>query len=85
MTTTKIREARFRAGLSQREVGAAVNRSGMWMSFAERGKLDLKPEEEATILRAIIHLAKFKAAVRKNREILYADLRFPSTRAMAAE
>jgi transcriptional regulator with XRE-family HTH domain len=80
---TRIREARRNAGLRQRDVGEAVGRSGMWMSFAERGKLELKRNEEAAILRAIARLARYKTVVRKQREALVADLRLPATRTRA--
>lgn len=83
--TTKIREARQKANVRQQDVAEAVGRTGMWLCNVEAGKLRIRPDQEAAILRAIARLAKFREAVREAKRDLLMDLRVQHERCRSAE
>ena len=76
---SKIRNARLRARLSQAEVGAAIGKSDMWVSLAERNRVPVTTELERRILKAISGLSDIRETQRRSVENLQADLRLPVT------
>jgi hypothetical protein len=76
--STKIHDARVRAGLTAAEIGSAVGRSSGWMNSVEGGLCRISPEHEQIILVAIERLARFRRTVEQAREKLVSDLKLPA-------
>lgn len=76
--TSKIRQARLAARLTQAEVAAAINRSGMWLCLAERGKVPVGSDEERNIFIAIERLSALRAQIEETKRTLVADLALPA-------
>ena len=73
----RISEARIKAGITQRSLADALNRTQMWISLVERGKQRVSPEVEQKIFHAIECLGKFRTAVREGRRKIIDDLSCP--------
>lgn len=77
-TSSKLRNARLQAGVSLAEVGAAIGRSDMWLSYVERGMTTVPRDIENRIMVAIERLAELRAAQRRRKVELAEELRLPN-------
>jgi transcriptional regulator with XRE-family HTH domain len=74
---TRILKARQDADITQGDVAAAVGRSQIWLSRAERGLAPIDKGVEARILLAIERIKAHKERMRLDRQQALEGLRLP--------
>lgn len=74
ITSTILRERRAN-GLRQHEIARPLGKTEMWLSLAERGLIQLRPETEKQILLLIRRLSRLNEHVARRRAEIVEDVR----------
>jgi len=73
----ELKLKRESAGLTLKQVGEVLGRTGEWLRQVERGRIKISPKVESLILQSIYELTALRKVETSSRQDLFADHRLP--------